>query len=265
MKENAILIRQLDVLKVYVDFDDPNGIEKAVNARRVSTIHTAKTQEISNKLGIHLVGYVDREGNDINNELACRLSGYDYLGSFMLLCKTDDKFNNYGFSKEELECVYTYITTGKVISATKANDATSFFDKYGIELALPNLYVEPKIYIREDVPYVMLLRYNLNDVPSNKLNDLGISLFGFSSFLIEKCQSDDDHVELSNDGKFYLKCLMENETGFYNILIQAREENDENLLKNAEAVIQKGFLNPEKPKSSYNEDDVDTSLEEAID
>ena len=33
MKENAILIRQLDVLKVYVDFDDPNGIEKAVNAR----------------------------------------------------------------------------------------------------------------------------------------------------------------------------------------------------------------------------------------
>ena len=43
------------------------------------------------------------------------------------------------------------------------------------------------------------------------------------------------------------------------------ETTAENLLKNAETVIQKGFLNPEKPKSSYNEDDVDTSLEEAVD
>ena len=111
LKENAILIRQLDVLKVEVDFSNDNDLYRLLDAERVSVIHTKRTQELSERLGIHLVGYVKREGDDINNKLACSISGYNYIGSFMLLFKTDDKFNNLPLNEDELELVYGYLTS----------------------------------------------------------------------------------------------------------------------------------------------------------
>lgn len=109
-RNNAILVEWLDVKKIFVDFSDVQNIYDAIGAKRISTIHTQKTQDISKSLGIHLVGYVNREFDTLNNDVACRLSGYDFLGSKMLICKTDDKFNNLPFSEEELEKVYAYIT-----------------------------------------------------------------------------------------------------------------------------------------------------------
>ena len=61
--ENAIIIRQLDVIKTYVDFSDTNNICDAIDASAVSTIHTNKTQELSSLLGVHLMGFVDRDGS----------------------------------------------------------------------------------------------------------------------------------------------------------------------------------------------------------
>ncbi len=124
MKENAILIRHLDVIKVHVDFSNDDDIYRLLNAERISTIHTRKTQELSKQLGFHLVVYVDREGHDINNNLACSISGYDYLGSFMLLFKTDDKFNSLPLEENELESLYNYLTSGDVLEETYDNEAT---------------------------------------------------------------------------------------------------------------------------------------------
>ena len=117
MKENAILIRNLDIVKVYVDFSNLDNIKSILNCDRLSTIHTAKTQELSEKLGFHLMGYVDREGDDINNEVACEVSGYDYIGSFMLLFKTDDSYHELPLSEDELEKLYSYLTIGEIDNA----------------------------------------------------------------------------------------------------------------------------------------------------
>ena len=259
MKENAILIRQIDVLKVFVDFDDPNGIEKVVGARRVSTIHTIKTQELSNKLSVHLVGYVDREGNDINNERACQISGYDYLGSFMLLCKTDDKFNNYGFSEEELDRVYTYLTTGKI----KLDALQEFVNRYDLNIPLPMFGVKPKVYYKEDVPYMILLRYDLSSVLLKEYERIGTALFQYSSALLEECTLNEKQVNVSKDGKWYLKTMMDG--SFYNLLIQARGDDEEEiiLINDAKTVVD-GFLG-KAPTSENNPHDMDTAMEEAID
>ena len=54
MKENAIIVRPLDIIKVYVDFSNIDNVYRSINADLVSTIHTVQTQEISEKLGFHI-------------------------------------------------------------------------------------------------------------------------------------------------------------------------------------------------------------------
>lgn len=264
MKENAILIRPLDVLKVHVDFSKDDAIEEAVQAKRVSTIHTAKTQELSSLLGVHLVGYVDREGNDINNPLACQISGYDYLGSFMLLCKTDDKWNNSGFSEAELNSVYTYLTTGKVISSVDTKGAKEFFDRYPIDVPLLNVSIEPTYYWKKEVPYVLLVRYDISNASDKQFEEFGKALFTLSSRLINEFTEVRDNVKRSPNGDFYLKCFYE-PGQFYNILIQAVEEDDDEdkvIIYKAEDVIYKGFLATEEDKDTIIHQTEDT-MEEA--
>ena len=261
MKENAILIRPLDVLKVYVDFSSDAGIKSMINAERLATIHTMKTQELSNKLGIHLIGYVDSKGNDINNDLACSISGYDYLGSFMLLCKTDEKYNNYGFDENELECVYTYLTTGKIINIAKNDIVDIFFKKYGFEAPLPNFDIEPKIYYDEKVPYVILLRYEIKAFPFDRLERMGQALFSYSTILLDKCTTIENGVNLSKDDKYYIKCLTKD--GYFNILIQAKE-NENNIIGHIETMID-AYLGNVSIKKDYESEDLDTSMEEALD
>ena len=261
MKENAILIRQLDVLKIHVDFSDINNIYEAVNADRVSTIHTAKTQELSSKLGVHLVGYVDREGNDINNPLACKISGYDYLGSFMLLCKTDDKWNNYGFTPDELDRVYTYLTTGKIVNKVKVSEIEKFFEEYHLDPPLPRFDLNPKVYYQNEVPYVMLLRYDLKTLPEKKMGEIGKALFDFSSALQEECQLDDKGVNISKDERYCLKSRM-SEDGFYDVLIQAMD-GEEIIITNIDTMV-KAYLGQLEEKPQKHED-VETTMEEAYD
>ena len=210
MKENAILIRQLDIVKIYVDFSDIDNIYQALDASHVSTIHTQKTQALSMKLGVHLLGYVDREGDDINNRLACEISGYDYLGSFMLLCKGDDKFNPLPFSEAELNVVYTYLTEGKIIPLSSSNDEQSFFEKYQITPILPTFDLKKEVIFLDEYPQIMILKYD----ESGLFNDgsfmkFGEQLFAFADRIVIEMQTIKDEkgreIHLSKDQKYYLK------------------------------------------------------------
>lgn len=264
MKENAIIVRPLDVIKVYVDFSNLDNIYKAINAERVSTIHTKETQALSGKLGIHLMGFVDSEGDDINNKRACQISGYDHIGSFMLLCKADDKFNAYGFDEAELNCVYTYLTTGEVIPSKAVDGALKeFMDKYGINPILPNFPIEPEVYYERSIPYMIYLRYNINKVKKDAdLEKIGKALFFMADRLVNEF-TEYEGVRLSPDGKYYVNSQMDAEEGVYHYLLQAVEEEDVDavLIRDIKANV-RGFLgqNPE-PKHV----DVETAPEEAGD
>ncbi len=267
MKENALIVRPLDIIKVYVDFSDIDNIYKAIDAKRVSTIHTKKTQEISELLGIHLMGFVDREGNDINNDKACHISGYDYLGSFMLLCKADDKLNALPFTEKELECVYTYLTEGKILTAADTNGAEEFFKRYPINPPLLNISLKPKYYWREDIPYVLLARYDLAEATDKQLEELGLALFELSSRMIAGFKDIRNGVHRSPDGDYYINCLMESGQA-YNILIEAvwddEDDEDKVIIYNAKDVIHIGFLNDAVPeKEAHHQEDMETTPEEA--
>ena len=263
MKENAIIVRQLDIIKVYVDFSNIDNVYRSINADLVSTIHTVKTQEISEKLGFHIIGFVDREGNDINNNKACQISGYDYIGSFMLLCKTDDKYNALPLDEKELDSLYTYLTTGKVVD-TSFDAAQAFFNRYGIENPLsPRCAVRPDVYYKEEVPYMILLRYEFAKMSDKEQELLGAALFPMSSRIFEEGFKDIDGVKESPDGKYYVNFLFDENRESYNVLMQAKdpEVSDEILLYDTKNTIN-GFLGKIKPpKNAYG----DTASEEAGD
>ena len=194
---NAILIRFADIIPIEVDFSDLNNIYSAIGAEGVSTIHTATTQDISRKLGVHLMGFVDRDGDDINNDVACKISGYDYLGSSMLLCKTDNSFHALPFNGAELNCVYTYLTTGKVIPSV-ATDG-DFFEIYGINPVLPNFGVQPRIVLSPNYPTLALVVFDLRSVDMAKV---GENLFYYADTLVKRFGISFG-FKLSPDGKYY--------------------------------------------------------------
>ena len=219
---NALLIRYLDVIKIDVDFSDIQNIYDVLNARGVSTIHTEETQRISGLLGIHLMGYVDRNGDDINNRLACKLSGYDYLGSFMLLCKTDNKFNPLPFTEEELECVYTYVTEGRIIPIGIKLSVVAFFDRYDIiNPILPAFKVSCEPIFFNNWPNIMALQYNEDELETDEDYDYhGSQLFYFADRMIKEMDEAQDSegrdFDASRDGKYFLKNFRdENNNKFY--------------------------------------------------
>ena len=221
MKENAIIIRQLDIIKIHIDFSDIDNIYNAIYADRVSTIHTAKTQELSAKLGVHLIGFINRKCDDINNEKACEISGYDYLGSLMFLCKTDDKYNPLPFEEDELERVYTYLTTGEIISNTSDEQGLlgEFLSKYRINPALPNLSIKPEVTLYENYEKVILLTY---DFSKADLGKIGGELFQYSDRLVKEFYEEDE-ASVAPDETYCVKCKTDmGEQKFY-VLIQVLE------------------------------------------
>ena len=284
MKENAIVIRFLDVIKVEVDFSDFDSIYAAVGADRVSTIHTAKTQELSAKLGIHLMGYVDRDGDDINNKLACEISGYDYLGSFMFLCKTDNKFNPLPFTEAELNSVYTYLTTGKIIpaSACKNDDSGNFFKKYGIAPYLPDFPVAPTYRFFDEYPTIILITYDFKGLSDAELGECGKALFPYSDILVTKFKNIGGGVNVDSGRTYYINNKYTPDA--YYILIQAMENkrteplimdidsfiaNQEDGKKNDDALSKANPSNEYNGASTINqssadEDEVDDEEEGGI-
>ena len=266
MKENALLVRPLDIVKVYVDFSNIDNIYKFLDAERLATIHTKETQAISNRIGIHIMGFATREGDDINNKRACEISGYDYIGSLMLLCKTDDKFNALPLDEAELECLYEYLTTGKVIPNKKLDSSLQkFMERYGIkDPLLPNFELEPDVYYQESIPYMIYLRYDLNKVDNNgkAYQDMGAALFYMADRLVNEFP-EENGVHMSPDGRYYINCLMDAEENVYHVLMQAVDEEDVDscLIRDVKANV-RGFLGQnQEPKHV----DMDTAPEEAGD
>lgn len=262
MKENAILIRPLDVLKVEVDFSNLENINYAINADGVSTIHTQKTQEISDKLGIHIIGFVDRNANDINNPKACEISGYKYIGSFMLVCKTDSRFNPLPLNEDELETVYTYLATNDVALA-KSNDAKTFFTRYEItNPLLPVSNVVPSTYYKKEVPYLIMFRYDLTNLSRQEIDEFAESLKRLDKRIFFENFRDVDGVLMSSDKKYYFCSLLDDDLNNFYVVLQAKDDvTEEILLKNIKGTVN-GFLGLiEEPEHV----DMDTASEETMD
>ena len=233
------MINWLDIEKIEVDFSNDDNIYHALGADRVSTIHTQKTMEISSLLGIHIMGFIDREGDDINNEKACEISGYDYLGSKMLLCKTDDSFNALPFTEEELEKVYIYLTEGRVVNTSRGNDELGdFFDRYGINPYLPDLKVKPKAIFFEKYPNIVLIKYDFGQVNTDALMKIGEALFAYSDVMINKFVEVGNEVKMCKNEPYYLVNKGDIGRGLYFILIQAIDgENKEPVIQNIDDFI----------------------------
>ncbi len=133
--------------------------------------------------------------------------------------------------------------------------AKAFEKRYGVKPLLPNFKVEPKVYYKEEVPYMILYRYDFRGLPEG----VGAELFNYQDRLLKELK-EEEGVYVSQDGKYYLNCHMQGE--YFNVLVQAKEEDiDYVLIKNAEPTI-KGFLGLiEDPKHV----DMDTAPEEAED
>ena len=266
MKENAIIIRQLDVIKTYVDFSDFDNINEAINANRISTIHTVKTQELSSKLGIHLMGFVDSEGSDINNKKACTISGYEYLGSFMLLCKTDDKYNPLPFEEDELECVYHYLTTGEIKSKSSFNkdELGEFIEKYGINPVIPNLPVKPEITFFENYPKVVLLAYDYGPDTGADLGRIGGELFKFSDILVQKFYKEDDAL-VSEDETYCVKSKTDMASSHFYLLIQVLQgRRDQPVIGDTDAFIDAVYGSSEEEAEEIPDEPEDIEKESSL-
>ena len=257
MKENAILIRQLDVLKVYVDFSNPDAIHEVLHCERVSTIHTEETRKLSNKLGVHLMGYVDREGNDINNQLACKISGYDYLGSFMLLFKSDDKMNELGFNEDELTAVYDYLIAGKIIPASINKEARDFIKKHDIEPILPGFSDVPSYSLFFDkYPNLLCIVYDEEELDADaEYERYGAQLFEFADRLIGEGEpiipGDVSSGSITSNGRCYQKNFRNPSGDKYYVFIQVICKDGEEVL------IDKAYEEIDSVKKKGEESDFD--------
>ena len=262
MKENAILIRPDNIEKIYIDFSNDENICTAIEAKGLSAIHTIKTQDISKELGIHLIGYVDRHGGSLDNRLAAKISGYDEIYSLMLLCKTDDKWNNLPLSEGELNSLYTYLTTGKVITNYGNDLSRAFFEKYGIcNPILPKCNTEPDVYQLPEVPYVMLFRYEIKKMSDKDAEAFGKALFTMADRLLNGGFEKVDGAWLSPDKKYYINSKLDNENKAFDVLVQAKEEVDEVLI--VDVIGSANGIMGKLPEQ--NREDIDTAMEEAID
>ena len=206
---NAILIDFFEKIeKVDVDFSSVEGMAKAVDSRGVYTINTQNILDITNKLGFPVVGFVDRymeESDRINNSLAADISGYDYLLSKMILCTWDSKYNFLPLSDRQVDILYTYLTTGKVINPSSGEEGdliSKFINDYDIEnLVTLNVDFKPKARLHPKHANVLVLDY---EVPSEQLFSIGEKLFTFSDILVNKFIDKGSHVFMDPNLQYYL-------------------------------------------------------------
>ncbi|MBR0294950.1 MAG: hypothetical protein IJQ67_03470 [Bacilli bacterium] len=237
MSFNAVLIKTNgEVLKLEVEFDsDYRGLEDAIEAEGLSTIHTIKTQDLSNKLGIHLIGFVDRymeRSDKDNNELACRISGYDFLASDMILVKTDDKFNPLPLEVGEVDILYLYLTEGKISGGSPA-ELASFSEKYGINPILPSFPTKPKVYYVEEYPNLAFVVYDWRNITKEELEACGAEMFKYADYLVKHFTSAEEvSCSISPDGKYYLKNQIINNSQYFTVVIQAILEPGEPIIVN---------------------------------
>lgn len=130
------------------------------------------------------------------------------------------------------------------------NKAQEFFDNYKINPPLPDFGINYEAFQFENVPYVLMLRYDVKD----------ISIETFQEELTKYASIKVDDVFATSDQKYYLNSL--NYDGYFYVLIQAKEGEDEVLISNVKSIVDAYFGKKEDtPKenvtASYNEEAID--------
>ena len=161
------------------------------------------------------------------------------------------------FDEEELDRVYVYLTTGKLIAKNRGDLFSAFCEKYDVNPALPNFSIDPEITVKDEVPYVLIAKYDLNKLSDRELMKLGERLFDFSTVLINEFKQI-DAVSLSKDGKYYMKPFMYREgkdaDGCYYVFVQIND-GGELLIRNPEAIIK--ALNEKSSNREYGDDAIE--------
>ncbi|MBO4541305.1 MAG: hypothetical protein J5736_04945, partial [Bacilli bacterium] len=110
MESNAIRLGS-KIEKVTIDFADLESLKKSSGFSRLYTIHTAKTNQMSQKLGFHVGGFCDDRGKG-GSAFAAYLVGYDSLPSDAILCKMDSQYEYLPFNQEELDSLFDLLNDG---------------------------------------------------------------------------------------------------------------------------------------------------------
>ena len=144
------------------------------------------------------------------------------------------------------------------------DEALAFFNEYGINNPVPDFGVEPEVYHRKDVPYILLVRYDLSKLNDKQATIFGQKLFDYSEKILNNFQLVEK--EVYSDGKCYIKNFKED--SFYNILILAKDDEKEEdiiLIFDAKNVINKGFLQEKEEIKPYSGPMYTCPPEEAFD
>ena len=205
--ENAISVGHHGYKKIFVDFADQASVCHAVLADRIMHIDTPGLHALSDKLGIPLIGYADRDGLDVNNWTACRLTGYSSMGSDMILCKTDEQKHLLPFDRIELEIVYTYLAKGKRIPYTK--NRCAFFAQNDINPTLHDFPLPPCYRQSELYPDLLLITYEIPDDVDVMLEYMDELLVYRDELALRYTQNEDTY--LANDGSHLIYTGWEND------------------------------------------------------
>ena len=228
---NAIRVSD-KIEKVFIDFSSYESLKETSNFKKLYTIHTAETMEITHLLGFHVGGFCDDCGSS-TNLLAGKISGYGTLPSDLILCLMDDHYEFLPLSEEQLDCLYIYLITGKVVDPNIDKTARKFFAKYKIYPVLPKLGTDCESFINKKHPNVLILKYDFdfNKIPENQISKIGEALFHYADHLIDAFKEMDD-VYLSMGGDYFIKNLRDLDSGAYIVLIQARINKNERPVLN---------------------------------
>lgn len=234
MKNNTLVVDFGDknFKAIYVNYD--NYYEefcKIVDGSGISTIHTRETQDISQKLGFHIMGFIDKAGDlkeRINNYTAAEISGYPYIHSKMVLCLTDNKFNALPFNEKQLNALMRYLKDGVVESIVDSDELQDFIDKYGINpLTINCPGVESVIEYRNDEEQLIIFKYEI-PMDDEIMNSFGGAMFNFSNTLLTKFIEESCGWRIDKNHKYRIKGKMDMASFSFYIAIQVLNDKHPN-------------------------------------
>ena len=223
MKENAIRVSD-HYEKICLEFGNYTKIKEDCGFKRLYTIHTASTNALSDKLGFHIIGFCDERGTG-GPGLAANLAGYEELPSDLILCRTDKKYDYLPLTPSELECLYTYLTTGKVIPTSREDEAIFFFEKHRIHPIVPELNIPMKPVFFFNYKKVVALAYDESLLKDEKQREEYDRLLDECKKKAMQELTSTGLYWKSSDGRYYVDWFKHDEHFYW--LVQAVNPNDE--------------------------------------
>ena len=219
MGPNAIRISDR-VEKVELDFASDESLKESLGFARLYTIHTAKTNEMSQRLGFHIGGYCDDRGRG-GPALAASLVGYECLPSDVVLFKMDEKYNPLPLNEEELNSLFVFLKTGKVISPEAKLQIQEFFKEQNIDLALPDFPLPMESIRFAQLPNLIAIIYDESSIQGQAAHDEYAKIQNtYYSLVKEKTEeSGFFEIRIAKDGSYFLRIQRYN--NLYYLYIQA--------------------------------------------